>query len=44
MEQEENLCYKVQTVKEFTYLGDKMSAGGCCEAAVTHNKLRFGLV
>ena len=25
----------VETVREFTYLGDRVSAGGGCEAAVT---------
>ena len=28
-------CDEVGTVREFTYLGDKVSAGGGCEAAVT---------
>ena len=35
MEQEEKLCDEVETVNEFTYLGDQVSAGGECEAAVT---------
>ena len=35
VEQEEKLCYDVETVMEFTYLGDWLSAGGVCEAAVT---------
>ena len=35
MEQEENLCDKVKTVVEFIYLGDRVSAGGGCEADVT---------
>ena len=35
MEQEDKLCDDVETVWEFTYLGDKVSAGGGCEAAVT---------
>ena len=35
MEQEEKLCDEVETVKEFTYVGDRVSAGGGCEAAVT---------
>ena len=34
MEQEVKSCYEVDTVREFTYLGDRMSAGGGCEAAV----------
>ena len=29
------LCHEVETVREFTYLGDRMSADGVCEAAVT---------
>ena len=28
-------CDEVGTVKELTYLGDRVSAGGGCEAAVT---------
>ena len=35
MEQEEKLCDEVETVSEFTYLGDRVSASGGCEAAVT---------
>ena len=35
MEQEEKLCDEVETVREFTYLGDRVSAGGGCEVAVT---------
>ena len=35
MEQEEKLCNEVETVSELTYLGDRVSAGGGCEAAVT---------
>ena len=35
MEQEENLCDEVETVSEFTYIGDRVSASGGCEAAVT---------
>ena len=35
MEQEETLCDDVEAVREFTYLGDRMSTGGGCEAAVT---------
>ena len=35
VEQEEKLCDEVETVSEFTYLGDRVSAGGGCEAAVT---------
>ena len=34
MEQEERLCDKVETVRQFTYLDDRVSAGGGCEAAV----------
>ena len=33
----------METVREFTYLGDRMSAGGGCEVAVT-NRTRCGLV
>ena len=35
MEQEEKLYDEVETVSEFTYLGDRVSAIGGCEAAVT---------
>ena len=33
--QEEQLGDEVETVPEFTYLGDRMNAGGGYEAAVT---------
>ena len=35
MEQKEKLCDEVETVREFSYLGDRVSASGGCEAAVT---------
>ena len=35
MEQEEKLFNVVGTVRKFTYLGDRVSAGGGCETAVT---------
>ena len=35
MDQEQTLCDDVETVREFTCLGDKVSASGGCEAAVT---------
>ena len=35
VEQEEKLCDEVKTVREFTYLGDGVSAGGGYVAAVT---------
>ena len=35
MEQEDKLCGEVETVGEFTYRGDRVNAGGGCEAAVT---------
>ena len=34
MEQENTLCYEVESVREFTYLGGRLSAGGGCLAAV----------
>ena len=34
VEQEERLCDEVETVREFSYVGDLESAGGGCEAAV----------
>ena len=33
--QVEKLCDEVETVREFTYLGDSVSVGGGCEADVT---------
>ena len=35
VEQKERSCDEVETVREFTYLGDRVSVGGGCEAAVT---------
>ena len=35
MEQEVRLCDEVETVREFTYLDDRVSAGEGCEPAVT---------
>ena len=35
MEQEEKILDEVETVREFTYLGDRVSAGGGCDAALT---------
>ena len=35
VEQEEKSCDEVETVRQFTYFGDKVSAGGGCEAVVT---------
>ena len=35
MDQEEKLYDEVETVREFTYLGDRVSASGGCEAVVT---------
>ena len=35
VEQEFKLCDEVETVREFTYVGDRVSAGGGCEAAET---------
>ena len=34
VEQEERLCDEVETARKFTYPGDRVSAGGGCEAAV----------
>ena len=41
MEQEEKSCDEVETVREFTYLGDSVSGG--CKAAVT-SRTRCGWV
>ena len=35
VEQKETSCGKVETVKEFTYLGDRVSTGGGLEASTT---------
>ena len=35
VEQEESLCDEVDTASEFSYLGDRVSACGGCEAATT---------
>ena len=35
MDQEGVLCNEVKTVRDFTYLGDSVSAGGECETAFT---------
>ena len=34
VEQEEKICDEVEMVREFTYLGDRVSAGGECVAVV----------
>ena len=43
MEQKEKLCDEVETLGQFTYLSDRVSAGGGCEVAVTA-KTRCGWV
>ena len=35
VEQVEELCEEVETVRGFCYLGDRVNASGDCEAAVT---------
>ena len=42
MEQEGKLCDEVETVSEFTYLGDWVSSSGGCGVAVTA-RTRCGL-
>ena len=42
VEQEVKLCDEVETVSDFTHLGDRVSAGGGCKAAVT-TRIRRGL-
>ena len=44
MEQEVKLCDDVETVSEFTYLGDRMSAGGGCDGMEDVGELRLGSV
>ena len=41
MEQEAKLCDEVETVRELTYLGDRVSASGRCEVAVTAGTVRW---
>ena len=43
VEQKETLCDEVETVREIAYLGDRVSIGGGCEAAVTARKDVGGL-
>ena len=43
VEHEETLCDEMETVSECTYLGDRVSAGGGCEAVVTE-RTRHGWV
>ena len=44
MKQEEKLCDGVETLREFSYLGDIVSAGRGCKAAVTvRTKCGLGL-
>ena len=35
VEQEEKLCDEMETLRKLSYLGDRLSAGGGCEAART---------
>ena len=43
MEREEKLCHEVETVREFTCLGDRVIANEECEAAMTARR-RCGCV
>ena len=43
VDQEVKSCDEVESVSEFTYLNDKVSAGGGCEAVVTE-RTRYGSV
>ena len=43
VEQQEKSCDEVETVRQFIYLGDRVSAGGGCEAVVSA-RTRCGLV
>ena len=38
VEQEVKSCDEVETLSEFTYHGDRVSAGGRCKAAATARK------
>ena len=44
MEQEEKLCDKMESVREFTYLGDRVSAGGGYETAATARTISVWVV
>ena len=44
MEQDDRLCDQVETVKGFTYLCDRVSVGGRCEAAAVTARTRCGWV
>ena len=39
VEQEEKLCDEVKSVREFTYLGENLNAGGRYETAVTSSTI-----
>ena len=39
----QSVCGEVETVSESTYLGDRVSASGGCEAATT-GRIRYGWV
>ena len=43
MKKEEKLCDEVETIREFTYLGDRVSDCGGCEAAAT-DRTRCGWI
>ena len=43
VEHEEKLCDEVETLRQFSYLGDRVNAGGGCETAVSV-KTRCGWV
>ena len=43
MEQEETLCDEVESLGEFTYLGDSVSSSGGCDAVVSA-RTRFMLL
>ena len=40
VEQKEQLCDEVETVREFAYLSDRVSAGGRCQSSVTARATR----
>ena len=44
MELEEKLCDEVETIREFTYIDDRVNASGGCEAAVMPEQDRVGYV
>ena len=41
VEQEDKIGYAVEKERYFTYLGERVSTGGACEAAVTARRNKY---